>query len=79
MSQSTADCHYVPLNCSDNDNDNDTIIDISDFDLNDDTIDKFLMTYGKDSLLTKIIFSMLLMNPLTNLFVTGIIYNKQLI
>ena len=77
MSQTTADCHYVPLNCSDNDND--TILDISDFDLNDDTVDKFLMTYGKDSLLTKIIFSMLLMNPLTNLFVTGIIYHNSIL
>lgn len=41
----------------------------------DDIVDKFLKTYGKDSTLAKIIFSMFLMNPLLKILCSGIYIN----
>jgi len=78
---SQADCCYVPLNCnSDNIENDESLInetyftDNNDFETNDDCVDKVLKTYGKESIIAKIIFSMFLMNPLLKLLITGFIY-----
>jgi hypothetical protein len=81
MSQQSSECFYVPLNCSEGEDitsngiyNSETIEDIND---NNDTVDKFLITYGKDSALAKIIFSLFLINPLLKMLCLG--KNKTLI
>ncbi len=63
---------YVPLNCSDGEDDYITQ-NISDFEIHDDNVDKFLKIYAKDSIFAKIIFTMFLMNPAFRLLFSGIL------
>jgi hypothetical protein len=66
MSQSIEEGFYVSINnTEDEEFDFGNISEIvPNFEPKDDGVDKFLKIYGKDSVLTKLIFSIFLMNPL---------------
>lgn len=70
-----ADCCYIPISEYNNDEDDSfntyNNLTICDFDPKLDNVDRFLIEYGRDSSLVKILFSLLLLNPLFKLLVSG--------
>lgn len=67
------ECFYMPLNSDTNEEEinSNYLKTMTDFDPYNDNIDKFLIEYGKNTY-AKIIFSLLLLNPLVKLLCSGI-------